>query len=635
MAHRMWIVGLLAVVHGVGATRRGAAQESRAEPSFVTAVRRGTRTLTGRPGPGYWQQWATYRIAARLDAGDRTIDGEESVRYYNHSPDTLRQLAVQLYQNLHTASGAYLTRYSVTGGVRLKSVAAAGVALPEGRSADHPGYQVTGTVAWLRLPRPLAPRDSVDLSFEWRFQMPEIAPRMGTDGEVYMVGYWYPQVAVYDDVNGWQTDRYTGRGEFYMGYADYDVTVDVPEGWLVGATGELANPGDVLTDSVALRALQSTVGREVVHVVAEDQRGAGRATRTGESGRLRWHFLADRTRDFAWVASSQYLWDATSVRVAGARGDSNTVTVNALYRPSARAWSAADGFAARVMTYYSGYLWPYPYPQLTVAEGPWGGMEYPMFTVVWPFRDTVDLFTVMAHEIGHMWFPMQVGSDEKRVPWMDEGLTQFDGDMAVRELTHPADDPMLRDVDAYLGVARQHHEEPMSTHADGIPGPAWGAAAYFKPVAMLRALRGMLGDSVFMTAYRAYGRRWFLRHPTPIDFAQTFSDVSGQMLDWFWRQWMPGTAVHDLVLKRVATAGDSIEVVVENRGGLTLPAIVEVRRADSTRQRVTIPVDEWLRGTRRVTLRFVNAPRVVEVVIDPDRWFPAINRNAQRWPDSY
>ncbi|HVH31676.1 MAG TPA: M1 family metallopeptidase, partial [bacterium] len=464
-------------------------------------MKKGTRSTLGLPGPNYWQQRAKYRITAALTHGGREVAGQETVTYFNYSPDTLNGLVVQLYQNLHTASGVAGTALSVTGGVHLDRVVAGGVRLENHRDlGSAPAYRVDGTIARLSLPRPLRPGDSLDLEFVWRFTLPMRDQRMGTDGQVSMIGYWYPQLAVYDDVIGWDTDQYTGRAEFYMGYADYDVELEVPSGWLVGATGELMNARSVLGDSVLDRLGESRRAQRVTHIVTEQERGAGRATHVGENGVLRWHFTAKQTRDFAWVASDRYLWDATSVVVPSSSGANtlDTVNVNTLYRPSAKAWAFAAGFAARVLELYTHYLWPYPYSQLTVAEGPWGGMEYPMFTVIYPYKDTLGLFSVEAHEIGHMWFPMQVGSNEKRSPWQDEGLTQFNGDQAIRVLIRPPTDPELSEVEAYCNAAKRHVEVEMREHGDNYPrGPSYGVASYAKPVAMLRALRAILGDSVF------------------------------------------------------------------------------------------------------------------------------------------
>src|SRR5688500_7681787 len=272
-------------------------------PAFTRAVQRGTRTRTGQPGSRYWQQYARYQLSASLDTTTRVLVGSGSIRYYNRSPDALKRVALHLYQNLYAPAAQRNRVVAVTDGVQIASLAANGARLAALPSTDtaNAGYRVDGTIAWLNLPTPLAAGDSVELHVQWSFVVPPLAasPRMGGDGEVFHLAYWYPQVAVYDDVNGWQTDQYMGTGEFYMGYADYDVTLRMPAGWLVVATGELANPDDLLSLTVRgrldrLRAGRGAIDSGIVHVVADAERGPGRATAAGGTDRiLTWRFAAN------------------------------------------------------------------------------------------------------------------------------------------------------------------------------------------------------------------------------------------------------------------------------------------------------------------------------------------------------
>ena len=284
-------------------------------PAFRRAVERGTRTRTGQPGPRHWTQFARYALRAELDPSTKRLTGEGRVRYQNRSPDTLRMLPVHLHQNLFAPGAARNVEVPPTTGMELTRVVAQGRPLPQLRDVDgsvQAGFQIEGTIAWIKLPTPLAPGSAADLEFSWAFTVPaDGAPRSGTDDEVFMISYWYPQVAVYDDVNGWQTDWYMGNAEFYMGYADYDVALTVPAGWLIGATGELRNANDVLTPATRERLAQARREPEVVHVVGENDRGAGRATTNGSGGKVTWLFEARNVRDFAWGTSDKYMWDAT------------------------------------------------------------------------------------------------------------------------------------------------------------------------------------------------------------------------------------------------------------------------------------------------------------------------------------
>ncbi|HEX3865967.1 MAG TPA: hypothetical protein VHV78_04410, partial [Gemmatimonadaceae bacterium] len=299
--------------------------------AFARAVARGTRTRTGEPGAKYWQQFARYRISAELVPGTSQLNGRETVRYFNHSPDTLPVVWVYLNQNLFAATSPRVLETPVTGGTEILRVAAAGQTLD--RRETGVGYRVKGTLMRVTLPRALAPHDSIDFDLAWAFQVPpDGAPREGTTGDVFMVAYWYPQIAVYDDVTGWEIDPYLGGAEFYMDYADYDVNISLPQGWLVAATGELTNPNDVLSRQTRDRLTEARRGGSVVHVVRSEDRGVGpaKATSSGFDGVLTWRFRARDVRDFDWGASAKYLWDAT-IAVVGDRdrgGHADTTSIN-------------------------------------------------------------------------------------------------------------------------------------------------------------------------------------------------------------------------------------------------------------------------------------------------------------------
>ncbi len=622
-------------------------------PGFTRAVARGTRTRSGRPGPGYWVQHARYRIDARLDPAADRLTGRERVVYLNRSPDTLDRVAVYLRQNAFAAGSPRLTTAPVTGGVTLDRVAAGGRALravPDAaramRTARPPGatrpagYTVRGTVMWIALPAPLLPGDSLTLDFAWSFTPPPPPSdgREGHEGHVYFLGYWYPQMAVYDDVDGWVTDPYLLQGEFYMDPADYDVRVTVPAHWLVGATGTLRNPAEVLAATVRERLARARRTGEVVRVVTPEERDSGQAFASGEPERL-WHFTARDVRDFAWGASDRYVWDATRA-VPG--GGPDTVMIHSFYRlhAPAAAWAVGGARYTRdAVERHSAYLWRYPYPQMTSMEGviSGGGMEYPMVTLMQPWADTLSLAGDLMHETGHMWFPMQVGSDEKRFPWMDEGLTQFDVAQGMRAIYgepraggRPNDsEPGQRRL--YLARARAGIDHRLMQHGDRYPRSLYFIMQYDKTAQVLAALRAVLGSETFLEAYRAYGRRWTGRHPRPFDFFNTFADVSGRDLSWFWSTWFYHGWSLDQAVAGVEVGGDSTSITLEDRGLAPMPVPVAVTRADGTTERIDVPVDVWLRGARRYRLRVASRPAVVRVEIDPDEAFPDVDRNNQVW----
>jgi hypothetical protein len=606
---------------------------------FDRAVANGTRTRTGAPGPRYWQQWTDYKLEAELNPISKRLTGQGTLTYYNRSPNTLRDVYVQLLHNLFAPEARHNTDvpWSVEG-IELSRVAAQGQQLKAVKE-EGTGYEVNGTIMRIGLPKALPPGESVTLDFSWRIRIPpDGAPRGGQDGEAFYISYWYPQMAVYDDLSGWQTDQYLGNAEFYMGYGNYDVTLTVPAGWLVTSTGRLLNPAEVLSAQTRARLDSSAHASGVVHVIAESDRAAGTSTTAGTNGKLTWRFRADSVRDVSWATSAKYLWDATNAAVGDANGDGrpDTAAINSFYRPEQRVnhWTQSARYSRHSVEFFSRYLLPYPYPHMTAVDGPTscGGMEFPMMTCIGGQWDSTGLYEVTTHEIGHMWFPMLIGSDEKRYAWMDEGLSQFDQSQAMADIFKGHDDE-AKNRRAYLSFAEGGSEGELMRHGDRYPTyGSYGVASYYKPATVMVALRGVLGRETFNKAFKEYAHRWLYKHPAPSDFFNTFEDVSGQDLDWFWRTWFYETWKLDQAIDTAITAGDSLEVVIENRGRAIMPVRLAVSRTGGQVDTLTVPAEVWLHGERKHAVRVAASPAVRSIEIDPSRMFPDIDRSNQTWP---
>jgi Peptidase family M1 domain len=608
--------------------------------AFSRAVAGGTRTRTGVPGPVYWIQHARYTITAALDPARNRLKGRERVLYLNRSPDSLRHIAVYLRQNVFAAGSPRRDFAPVTGGVTLSSLTVAGRHLVAGQ------YTIHGTVMWISLSQPLPPADSVRLEIAWSYTPPP-APadgREGHEGHVYFMGYWYPQVAVYDDVDGWVTDPYLLQAEFYMDPADYDVRIAVPHGWVVGATGTLRNAGAVLSSAARDSLTAARTSGRVVRVLTPGPT-AGRAVAAG-AGVVTWHFTASDVRDFAWGTSDQYAWDATRALVPTPGGASDTVDITSLFRLTApaAAWRAGGArFTRDAVEQLSAYLWPYPYPQMTSMEGVLssGGMEYPMVTLMQPWADTLSLAGDLMHETGHMWFPMQVGSNETRFPWMDEGLTQFDAAQGMRALYgEPRSGGRPNDSEAgqralYLDAVRAGQDAPLMIPGGGggddYPKSLYFVIYYDKTAQALAALRGVLGPDIWHRALVEYGHHWIGRHPQPYDFFNTIDDIAGRDLSWFWTTWFYEAWPLDQAIDSVSTAADSVTITISDRGLAPMPVVLAVTRADGSVQRLTLPVATWLTGARRAQVRVARDPGILRVEIDPEALFPDVDRSNQTW----
>ena len=635
-------------------------------PQFERAVDAGTRSATGAPGPRYWQNETDYDIAARLDADTQTLSASGTITYTNRSPDALEYLVLKLRQNVHAPGVPRNRPVAVTGGLTLERFAVGGTAYRDVSVAETPGtylgdaepgaYVVQGTVMTVGLEEPLAPGETTVLDLAWRYTVPPSTGtyRQGTDGEVTYLGYWYPTVAVYDDVYGWNVDPYLGMGEHYMEVGDFSVSIDAPADMLVYATGAHTNPDAVFTARTRARLAQAMTSDEVVHVVTAAERGTALAP--AASGRRVWTFQADDVRDVAVSASAAYVWDATHADVdQDGDGAPEAVLINAFYRPAGESpydapWERSAEFSRFSIEHLSGMLWPYPWPHMTAVEGIiGGGMEYPMMTLIGGDRSDPSLFSVTHHEIGHMWFPMMVGSNEKAFTWMDEGLTSFNTNEGIAAFfdgsseSRPKIEAWDRRRQSHYLLAGTGYAVPPMRHNDRYPlgggtgqvdpvgGRARGVASYSTPAVALHALRGLYGEAAFFDAYREYGRRWRNAHPYPYDLFNTFENRLGRDLDWFWTPTFFDTWTVDHAVGAVAPSAGGVAVTVLDRGRAPMPAPVRVTYADGRVETQTVPVETWLGGATEATLTFP-AGEVARVEVDPDGYVFDADRSDNVYP---
>jgi hypothetical protein len=603
-----------------------------------------TRNADGTPGPRYWQQTVDYTLKAVLDTAAKRLSGTEQVRYTNHSPDTLRFVWMQVDQNLFRPGsvGSLLfpqdSRFGgggFPGGFEVESItqswlpakptpAATGrrrkasASPAETRSAPLK-WRVDDTMMYLDLATPLAPGGTITLDLVYSFNIPEHgADRMGREGSLYEIAQWYPRMAVYDDVHGWNTDPYLGQGEFYLEYGTIDYEVTVPAGYIVAGSGVLQNPTDVLTVAERGRLATALTSDTTIAIVTPEELASG-AARPRADSTLTWRFRAEHVRDAAWAASPDFLWDASGW---------DGVLAQAYYRPSATdLWKDAAKMSRYSIVEYSTRWFRYAYPQISAVEGPVSGMEYPMMAMEAKGEDGPDLYNVITHEIGHMWFPMMVGSDERRYAWMDEGFNTFMNTFSEEDYWKRDDTEIRR------GEARTVTSLDQTANAQPIMTPAnryrdnqhLGSLAYVKPSIMLLALRNkVLGPEVFDTAFREYTRRWAFKHPQPADFFRTIDQVSGRDLSWFWRGFFLTTAALDQSVEMVRQPPDSgAEVVIRSLGSAVMPVELRIGYADGTDDLVKLPVEIWYGGNRYL-YRYNPGKQIVSARVNPDGAFPDV-----------
>jgi peptidase M1-like protein len=590
------------------------------------------RSAAGAPGPHYWQQRADYTLEATLDTATNVLRGRGRIYYVNRSPETLDHVWVQLDQNLFAPNSISralnLPPLRFAGGVVFDFTSkgfAGGITVDRFAAAGRPlTTKVFGTMMRVELPRPLGPNLNITFDIAWHFPIPPYGGgRMGRVGSrFYELGQWYPRMAVYDDVHGWNTLPFLGAGEFYLEFGDFDVSLTVPAGFQVAATGALANPTVIRTPQERARLARAfTSPGQVVQVVTRQEAVAG-ATRPVPGTRT-WRFTASGVRDFAWAAGSGLRWDASVW---------DGILVQTFYHPEATPWEESNTMLRFALRHFSGALGRYPWPQISAVEGLIEGMEYPMVIYCPSLQKREDQYWVLMHELGHQWFPMQVGSDERRYPWMDEGFNTFadyDAAEAFFKGTPYADSVRRELLTAYAATALPGSEQPMITKPDEVRELYW--TAYQKPALMLTILReSVIGRDEFDRAFREYARRWKGKHPQPADFFRTMSDLTGRDLDWFWRNWIYTTARLDQAVDSVRARDDSTFLYLSNRAQMVLPVTLELRYADGTTETRNLPVDMWNQGSR-FTYRMASAKRLASAVIDPRGIYPDISRDNNSW----
>lgn len=610
----------------------------RPPPAFRAAIRASTRAETGRPGDAYWQQWTAYQLEARVDPLEKRMEGHAEITYHNRSPHVLPDIYLHLDQNLHAPGAIRNEPQEMTGGVTLDGVAVGGLSLDRG--GEPAGYAVDGTIMRISLPRPLAAGDSVLLTIDWHFTVPQSgAGRMGWSRDNFLfLAYWYPQMAVFDDVVGWQIDPYLGSGEFYAGFGRYDLSITVPERWIVRATGVQTNDEDVFPKRILERLFLASASDSVIHVITREEFRNEETTLASDSGTLVWKFRADSVRDVAFSVTLESLWDAARTPVGDRDGDGETdyTRIDALYRVSAPRWRSTVKYAQHALAFLSKYTGlSYPWLHMTAVEGAGiidGGMEFPMMTLIGSYNQSTDeaLYYVTAHELAHMWLPMTVSTDERRYGWMDEGSTTFNENMARTDF-FPGVDHTEPDRETYTQFALSGREGEIMRWTDyQYPGAA-GVASYSKPASVLVALRRVLGEETFTTAWRRFIADWAFKHPKPWDLFNTFEDVSGRDLHWFWSSWYYETWVLNQGIGSVTSEGGAVTVRVVDRGDVPMPVYLTVTFGDGTTQQREIPVEEWLGGLRETEVTVRGEAPVVRVEIDAEHALPDVDRSDNVW----
>ena len=557
------------------------------------------RNAAGEPGHQYWQQQVDYDIDVKLLEGERRIEAKETITYHNNSPDTLKYLWIQLDQNKFRddSMSALTTTFGGIGNRGPATEAASGskpaklsmgalrrqqfvednelgytISRVEDKSGNDLRHTTVGTLMRVDLATPLKPGKKVTFDIDFAFNIVEedaVSARAGYEhfpddereggNDIFLLAQWFPRLAAYTDYEAWTNKEFIGRGEFTLEFGNYEVDITVPADHIVSSTGELQNPKDVLTKTQRDRLKKAEKADRIVFVVTPEE--AIENEKEGTSKLKTWTFKAENVRDFAWASSRKFAWDARGYQQGG---DTQPLVMAMSFYPKegGELWQKySTESIIHTMDVYSRFSFDYPYPVAQSVNGPVGGMEYPMITFNGPRTELQDdgsrtyslaekrfLIGVVIHEVGHIYFPMTVNSDERQWTWMDEGLNSFLDGVAGREW-----DPTIpwgvepRDITGYM---KSQTQVPIMTQSDSVL--RLGPNAYTKPAAALNILREtILGRELFDFAFKEYAQRWMFKRPTPSDFFRTMEEASGVDLDWFWRGWFYSTDHVDISLDSV------------------------------------------------------------------------------------
>lgn len=660
------------------------------------------RTAAGAPGPEYYQQQVDYDMKLILDDVKNTLTGEETITYYNNSPDVLEYLWLSMDQNLRKKDSPYhdyardgapdspVSAYDFSKSF-VKERFDGGFEIHEIKNSANQdlNYYVNGTMMRVIPTKPIQPGEKFVFKIKWSYNIPsyfEENDRNGyeprKDGNIYAMAQFYPRMAVYNDVEGWQNMPYWYRSEYALEFGDFKVSITVPADHLVNATGDLTNMKEVLTTEQFNRyqKAKKTFDKPVM-IVTEAE--TAQRMKDGARGKTKtWKYEAENVRDFAWVSSRTYLWDAMAVKI----GDKTPMAESIYPKEGGNLWKDLSTKAvAHTMKTYSKYTFDYPYPKAVSASVQWQGMEYPMicFNGGRAFEDgsynenmANNLIGLIIHEVGHNFFSMIVNSDERQWTWLDESLNTYLQNLAEQEWSKDFPSRRLR-AEQIVSYMQKPQEEMMPIMTQGDLYTDFGNEGYSKSSVGLHILRNLiLGHENFDYAFKTYAQRWSFKHPTPADFFRTMDDASGTDIDWFFRGWYFTTEVVDLGVKSVRQLYPAVtknennvniyfsekpsneniydsklmkdflkennldkeskpnyfyEVEYERIGGMPMPLLVTFSFNDGSTQEIRYPVEVWRFPHRPVKKMYGFEKELVKIEIDKNKETADVNLGNNVW----
>ena len=601
-----------------------AQKESYVPLNIKQAYEKGTRSYDGKPGPNYWQNHAQYNINVSIDPSTKLLQGSEDVVYYNNSQDSLSQIVVRLYQNISKPNARrdfYLSDEAITNGMQIHKISVSNISVDPN---DKNKVKLSGTNLFLILDKKLPPKSTINLSFNWDFKIPAVQTiRFGSyDSTSMFIAYWYPQISVYDDIDGWDKMDYTGTLEMYNDFSDFNVKISVPAGFNVWSTGVWQNPDEILNQKYLDKYKLAWQSDQVVRIFEKEDLSSKNIYKT-KNGLQTFNFNASNVPDFAFGMSDHYLWDAVSFKPD--KNSDRRVYCTAAYKESSKDFVDVAYYAEESLKYFSYEIpgVPFPYPSATVFNGA-GGMEFPMIVNNGSASSKSGTVHLTSHELLHQYLPFYMGTNERKYPFMDEGwavMLPFD----FQERMAEGYKPRVNTVKMYESFAGNEYELPLMVPSPTINWQSYRDAAYNKPALAYDFLRQTLGDALFLKAMKTYMERWNGKHPLPTDFFFTFNDVVGKDLGWYWKPWFYDFGYPDLAISNVKQKKNSIVVTILNKGKLPLPVKLQVMFNDVVAKEIYKTPEIWSSGKDKIEVK-IDGVKNYDAVILGGETIPDVNK---------
>ncbi|HKJ32793.1 MAG TPA: M1 family metallopeptidase [Balneolales bacterium] len=616
------------------------------DPTFLNEPGTAFRSGSGEPGSLYWQNRADYDISCRLDPENDLLSGKVKITYMNNSPADLKYVWLQLDQNTFKkdSRGAYVTPVGGNrfgkGGIKDGGYKLNSVNIRLGGKSYEADYLVSDTRMQIKLPKKLkAKGGKLQISIDYSFKIPQYGiDRMGRqqtkNGEIFEIAQWYPRMCVYDDIQGWNTLPYLGQGEFYLEYGDFDYYITVPWNMIVVGSGKLQNPKKVLTKTQMDRLSEARKSDTTLFIRKPEEVNEPN-TRPVQKGELTWHFKMKQARDIAWAASKAFIWDASRINLPNGK---KALAMSVYPEESAGrdGWGRSTEYVKHTIEINSQMWHEYTYPVAVNVAGNVGGMEYPGIVFCSWTAKKGGLWGVTTHEFGHNWFPMVVGSNERKYAWMDEGFNTFINIYSTKLFNKGEYQPRRYQARGIVPYMMSSNEDPVLTYPDVIQSYNLGNIAYYKPALGLYMLREyVLGHERFDYAFRTYTDRWAFKHPTPKDFFRSMNDASGENLNWFWKEWFYNNdwkldqGVEDVDYVNQDPAKGAY-ITITNNDRMVMPVKVKIMESDGNDRVVKLPVEIWQRGGKW-TFTVPTTSKLKAVIIDPDSETPDVNPRNNIW----